>query len=156
MGEEDVPTEQPEAEEEARIPPPDADARRTRGRRSATGQGPRQPLGLTWRVRDRASFRQLARGQRRRLGSLEMRTAVVGQPSEPPRVAYAVSRAVGSAVTRNRVRRRLRAAVHESRPLLEDGRGYLWRALPGAANETSTELKHTVRALLAQFSGGSS
>jgi len=153
MGEEDVPTEQPEAEEEARIPAPDADARRTRGHRSAAGQGPRQPLGLIWRVRDRASFRQLARGQRRRLGSFEMRTAVVGQASEPPRVAYAVGRAVGSAVTRNRVRRRLRAAVHESRPLLEGGRGYLLRALPGAASETSAELNHTVRALLARVTG---
>ena len=86
--------------------------------------------------------------------NFEACSTVVGRPSEPPRVAYAVSRAVGSAVTRNRVRRRLRAAVHESRPLLEDGRGYLVRALPGSANETSAELKDTVRALLARGTGG--
>ncbi len=82
-----------------------------------------------------------------------MRTAVVGAPHEPPRVAYAVSRAVGSAVTRNRVRRRLRAAVRESHALLQGGHGYLWRVLPGAGDETSLELTSAVRALLAADSG---
>jgi ribonuclease P protein component len=58
-------------------------------------------------------------------------------------------------VQRNRVRRRLRAAVHESRPALEGGRGYLWRALPGAAEATAQELEAAVRAILARDSGGS-
>ena len=33
------------------------------------------------------------------------------QPAEPPRVAFAIPRAVGPAVMRNRVRRRLRALL---------------------------------------------
>jgi ribonuclease P protein component len=36
---------------------------------------------------------------------------VSGDPSEPPRVAFALGRNVGSAVRRNRARRRLRAAI---------------------------------------------
>ncbi|HWS46744.1 MAG TPA: ribonuclease P protein component, partial [Acidimicrobiia bacterium] len=78
-----------------------------------------------WRVRDRRSFRALARGRRRRAGCVEMRTAVLGTRDEPPRVAFAVGRAVGPAVTRNRVRRRLRAIVRDASAQLEPGCGYL-------------------------------
>jgi len=90
MRETHIPAEQPEAEEEARIPAPDAYAGRPRGDSQSPRQGPREPLGLIWRVRDRSSFRVLARGRRRRSGDLEVRTAVLGGPSDPPRVAFAV------------------------------------------------------------------
>ena len=52
-----------------------------------------------------------------------------------PRVGFVVSKAVGNAVTRNRVKRRLR---HLCRPLvdeLEDGTVIVVRALPAAATE---------------------
>jgi ribonuclease P protein component len=58
----------------------------------------------------------------------------------PPRVAYAVGRPVGNAVVRNRVRRRLRAAAREHRPLLTPSWGYLVRATPAAAQITYREL----------------
>ena len=48
MREEDVPTEQPEAEEEARLPTPHADARRSRRDHASAVQGPRPPVGLIW------------------------------------------------------------------------------------------------------------
>jgi ribonuclease P protein component len=51
--------------------------------------------------------------------------AIVGLPSEPPRVAYAVGRRAGGAVARNRVRRRLRAATRAHASELEPGRAYL-------------------------------
>lgn len=38
---------------------------------------------------------------------------VPDQALQPPRVAFALSRALGSAVTRNRLRRRLRAILHD-------------------------------------------
>jgi ribonuclease P protein component len=44
------------------------------------------------------------------------------EPDQPPRVGFVVSRAVGKAVVRNKVRRRLRSLV----------RGYL-RSLPGGS-----------------------
>jgi ribonuclease P protein component len=51
--------------------------------------------------------------------------AVVGSPSESPRVAYAVSRRAGGAVARNKVRRRLRAATRAHARELEPGYAYL-------------------------------
>jgi ribonuclease P protein component len=42
--------------------------------------------------------------------------AAVGEPARP-RVAYAVGRHVGTAVARNRLRRRLRAAVDQAAPV---------------------------------------
>ncbi|HXW34634.1 MAG TPA: ribonuclease P protein component [Acidimicrobiales bacterium] len=66
---------------------------------------------MAGRIRDRATFEQLRlHGRRCRVGSV---TAVyVREGADPsPRVAYAVGRRVGSAVVRNRLRRRLKAAV---------------------------------------------
>ena len=52
-------------------------------------------------------------------------SAVVGSPSEPPRVGYAIGRRAGGAVARNKVRRRLRAATRVHAGELEPGRAYL-------------------------------
>ena len=79
-----------------------------------------------------------------------LRFALMGPATEPPRVAYAVGRNVGPAVVRNRVRRRLRAAVLEHRDRLEPGRGYLLRARPGAAADAYGELSTAVGALLSR------
>jgi len=49
-------------------------------------------------------------------------------PPAGPRVAYAVTRSVGNAVQRNRVRRRLRAAVAQHEPALAPGAAYLFGA----------------------------
>ena len=69
-----------------------------------------------WRVTDRATFRELRRrGRRARSGPVAV-TWLAPDPSEmptPPRVAFATGRAVGASVRRNRVRRRLRAALRE-------------------------------------------
>ncbi len=66
-----------------------------------------------WRVRDRRSFEQLRLlGHRHRSGPVTL-TSLPLDDGLPPRVAYAVGKAVGPAVTRNRVRRRLRAIARE-------------------------------------------
>lgn len=85
-----------------------------------------------------------------------MRTAVLGPDLAPPRVAFSVGRSVGDAVTRNRVRRRLRAAVREHSPRLESGSAYLVRAAPGAASAPYSELSSTLRAILRDLAGGAS
>jgi ribonuclease P protein component len=69
----------------------------------------------------------------------------------PPRVAYAVGRRVGSAVTRNRVRRRLRAAVREEAASFEPSCVYLIGAGPGAAGAAYGDLRDALRATLASF-----
>jgi ribonuclease P protein component len=64
----------------------------------------------------------------------------------PARVGLVVSKAVGNAVVRNRVKRRLR---HQAAPLvgtLPAGTSVVVRALPPAASSTSAELAEELRA----------
>jgi ribonuclease P protein component len=72
-------------------------------------------------------------------------SAVVGPGSEPPRVAYAIGRGVGTAVVRNRVRRRLRAATRTHRDQLVPGHAYLVSTGPAAATRTYAELSTSLR-----------
>lgn len=61
-----------------------------------------------------------------------------------PLVAYAIGRPVGTAVVRNRVRRRLRAAAAAAAPAWPAG-SYLVRATPAAATATYRELEAALR-----------
>jgi ribonuclease P protein component len=67
-------------------------------------------------------------------------------PSGPtsPRVGFVVSRAVGNAVVRNRVRRRLRHLVRDRLGELPPGAVVVVRALPDAAGASSDELRGDV------------
>lgn len=60
--------------------------------------------------------------------------------SPPTRVGFVVSKAVGNAVTRNRVKRRLRALVEDSVRSRPTGCDVVVRALPPAAEATFHEL----------------
>ena len=59
-------------------------------------------------------------------------------------MAYAVGRRAGNAVSRNRLRRRLRAAVHERRDLLEPDTAYLVGADPAATSMTFAALSESL------------
>jgi ribonuclease P protein component len=154
MRETDIPAEQPETQEETRIPAPDAQSSGPRGDSTSPYQGPLPAFGLIWRVRGQSSFRALARGRRRRMGNLEVRSVVLGSNQEPPRVAFAVGRSVGDAVTRNRVRRHLRAAVREHARILEPGAAYLVRATPETAQNPYADVSGTLGAILSDLSRG--
>lgn len=65
----------------------------------------------------------------------------------PPRVGYAIGKVVGGAVTRNRVRRRLQAAVASVAPELGPG-SYLIGAGPLAATASYAELATALVAAL--------
>jgi len=62
------------------------------------------------------------------------------QTPPPSQVGFIVSRAVGSAVVRNRVRRRLRHLMRERLALLPPGSLLVVRALPDAAKRSYAEL----------------
>jgi ribonuclease P protein component len=139
-----VPTQQAEASEAARVPPAHADAGRPSDREIAAPQGPLPVVGLIGRISDRATFEALRRaGRRARRGPV---TVVYAPGPTDVRVAYSVGKRLGPAVQRNRVRRRLRAALRE---LDTDSGGlppgaYLVMASPSAVQASYAELKRSI------------
>ena len=75
-------------------------------------------------------------------------TTVVGSPTDPPRVAYAVGRHAGGAVARNKIRRRLRAATQAHAQELEPGRAYLVGVVGSPRNAPYVALSHSLHAAL--------
>jgi ribonuclease P protein component len=74
--------------------------------------------------------------------------ALSSAPAAAPRVGFVVSRAVGAAVVRNRVRRRLRHLVADQLDRLPPGSRVVVRALPGSAVATYDQLGVALRAAL--------
>jgi len=67
-----------------------------------------------------------------------------------PRVGFVVSRAVGTAVTRNLVKRRLRHLSRERLGVLPEGSMLVVRALPAAAEASYEELARELDRCLAK------
>ena len=145
MREAHVPAEQPKTQEAPRLPVPHAKPRRSGGAQGPTPARPHAPVGLIWRVRDRATFAVLARAERHARGPVTIRF-VPGESDVPPRVAYAVS-GTGNAVVRNRLRRRLRAAVARAEAELAAGGAYLVSARREALTMPFDSLVETLAAL---------
>ncbi|MGK5532325.1 ribonuclease P protein component [Streptomyces sp. URMC 129] len=78
----------------------------------------------------------------------------VGEPVSPPRAGFVVSKAVGNAVVRNRVQRRLRHLVRERLGLLPAGSLVVVRALPGAGDAAYAQLARELDAALDRLLGG--
>ncbi len=97
------------------------------------------------RLTDSAGFRRAVRSGRR-AGSSTLVVHLWWDPEAepgPPQVGFTVSKAVGNAVTRTRVKRRLRHLTREHLPSLEElpGRAALVvRALPAAGEASSAAL----------------
>lgn len=148
MGEQaHVSAEQPTPRQAARLPSSDVDAGRPCRPEGQAGQGSPPALGLTWRIRDRRDFARFRTDARRCRAGLLWCSFRPDEDAVPPRVAYAVGRAVGPAVVRNRVRRRLRALVaEEARRGLPPG-WYLFGARTEAATAPAAALAADARAL---------
>ncbi|MBZ5735555.1 ribonuclease P protein component [Nocardioides sp. TRM66260-LWL] len=89
------------------------------------------------RLRDPQDFR-LATRRGRRAGSASVVVHAL-EGAAPVRVGFVVSKGVGNAVVRNRVKRRLRALVAERLAHL-DGSIVVVRAQPAAATSSSAQL----------------
>ncbi len=87
-------------------------------------------------------------GEGRRFRRERLTVLVLGGELENPRVGYTVSRKVGDAVTRNRVRRRLREIVRLNQELLVTGFDYVIVGSPAAAASSYDALEHELRGLL--------
>ncbi len=120
MSEANLPTEQPQTGEEARLPTQDGHESRSRHIEGSAPQGSYSPVSLIWRVECRRTFESLRRARRHRNGPLSI-SWFPGNPAEPPRVAYSIGRKVGPAVTRNLIRRRLRMLARQVAPDLRPG-----------------------------------
>lgn len=73
----------------------------------------------------------------------------------PPRAGFVVSKAVGPAVVRNRVKRRLRHLVRDRLAALPDGSLVVVRALPPAADADFADLAADLDAALGRLLGRS-
>lgn len=127
-GEADLSTQQDRAQAPAWIPRQDGDGRWSQRDCGAPGPRPEEALRLTVapsapaRLKRRADFLAAARGRRVHCGPF---TLQANQRSETqadgvaygPRIGFTVTKKVGNAVERNRIRRRLREAVRLSEEL---------------------------------------
>ena len=112
-----------------------------------------------YRLHHHADFsRTVRRGQR--IGRRDVVVHVLDRANDEPRplvtvggprFGLIVSKAVGSAVVRHRVARRLRHVCAELRPGVAPDADVVIRALPGAATASSAELAGQVRAGLTKL-----
>ena len=148
LSEAHVSTQCSQAGQTARISPSDVDASRPGCDSQSPPEGPGPAVGVIWRIRGRVSFIELRRNgvEGARPGAIRV-TYLEGAHDEPPRVGYALGRRVGNAVTRNRLRRRLRATVakmdRSGSPTLRGGL-YLVTPAPGATSLSAAELEAAV------------
>lgn len=70
---------------------------------------------------------------------------VLTESTRDSRVGFVVSRAVGNAVTRNLVKRRLRHAAHDLIPSIEPPADIVVRALPRSAEADYAQLHRELR-----------
>lgn len=150
----DVPAEQPSPAQEARLPSSDAYPCGSRHHRRPPWQGSPAPRGLSDlidgdhlvlpasnRLRRSDDFSRAVRSGRRaaRRAVVLHQLAATGHTG-PARVGFVVNKAVGNAVLRNRVHRRLRAVLATRLPDLPAGSLTVVRALPSSATASYDDL----------------
>ncbi|MFJ5224233.1 ribonuclease P protein component [Streptomyces sp. NPDC088400] len=77
-----------------------------------------------------------------------------GESASPTRAGFVVSKAVGGAVVRNLVKRRLRHLIRERLSSLPPGSLVVVRALPGAGDADHAQLARDLDAALRRLLGG--
>ena len=98
-------------------------------------------LPAAHRLTDGASFQRTVRaGRRAGSRTVVVHLAVDGGEPDGPRIGLVVSKAVGNAVVRNRVKRRLRHLAREHVSSLPGAAVLVVRALPAAASAGYGEL----------------
>lgn len=147
-----IPAQRPEAGQEPRVPQAHVDPRGPCSAAQPSLEGPGQAVSLIESVHDRRTFAALrAEGVRVRrgpLGIVHLRESGAGPRT---RVAFAITKRVGGAVQRNRLRRRLRAVIADlaGEPSSSVPSGVLLvSAGPEVLNLGFDELRNDVKSLL--------
>ena len=96
------------------------------------------------RITRGAEYKAVVRGGTRCAGAHSVTYVVTTSEDRPARFGFIVSKQVGTAVTRNTVRRRLKAVCAEALPDLVPGADVVIRALPSAASADFAQLRTEV------------
>jgi ribonuclease P protein component len=114
------------------------------GARAAPGSRPDAPAAVlpsAARMRARTEFTATVRsGVRAASPSVVAHLGSAPSASAPPHVGFIVTRSVGSAVARNRIRRRLRHLMRARLDLLPAGASLVLRVNPASSRRSSAEL----------------
>ena len=141
-----------QAGEETWIPFADEYSRRTRRPSFSSSEGPRPLVGVIDRLTGRGAFARLrAEGTRHGRGPIRL-VSRFDPTAATARFAFAIPRSVGNAVERNRIRRRIRAVLHELHredPAVPARGDHLIRVTAPIDDWSHTTLRHTMTRLLA-------
>lgn len=110
-----LPAEQSRAQAPARLPGPDGDRRRPQGPGRAPGAGPQDPLRLSSLTR-RADFLAANRGRRAPMPGFVLLVRPRDDGDSRIRFGITVTKKIGGAVVRNRMKRRFRSLVRDLLP----------------------------------------
>lgn len=149
FGEAHIPTKQPPAGTAPRLSAPYVHAGGPQHNQGSQTQGSPSAERLIWRVRRREEFKRLAReGRRVRSGPLSVTFVGDHDAEGPARVGFVLGRRIGSAVVRNRLRRRLRSALAELDP---PAGWYLLGAAPAATETAYPQLRDHLESMMLQI-----
>ena len=110
-----LPAEQSRAQAPARLPGPDGDGRRPQNSGRAPGAGPQEPLRLSSLTR-RADFVAANRGRRAPMPGFVLLVRPRGDGDAAIRLGITVTKKIGGAVVRNRMKRRFRVLARDLLP----------------------------------------
>jgi ribonuclease P protein component len=110
-----LPAEQSRAQAASRLPGPHGDGRGPQGPGGAPRPRPQVPLGLTTLTR-RADFLAANRGRRAPMPGFVLLVRERGDDQPGMRIGITVTKKIGGAVVRNRMKRRFRALARELLP----------------------------------------
>jgi ribonuclease P protein component len=109
------PAEQPSPRTAPRLPSSQRDGRRPQGPGGTSRPRPQEALRLVTLTK-RADFRAANRGKRAPMPGFVLLVRPRGDEDETVRVGYTVTKKIGNAVVRNRMKRRFRALLRDTFP----------------------------------------
>ena len=163
IDETDLSTQPACAQASARFPGPDGDARRTQGYRRTQSPRPQAAVSLTRqrarptgaanlnRLRTRSDYKAVSRGTRVVRPGFILLAARREETDLPARFGFTVSRRVGNAVTRNRVRRRLKELVRTSSAAPAAGTDYVLIGRSAAAGRRFSAMADDLATAMARI-----